>query len=45
MYGRRKKRSKPKIQKKKKSEENITKSTRNLFKLEKENEIIKDLKE
>ena len=44
MYGRRKKLSKPKIQKKK-SEENITKSTRNLFKLEKENEIIKDLKE
>ena len=44
MYGRRKKLSKPKI-KKKKSEENITKSTRNLFKLEKENEIIKDLKE
>ena len=31
--------------KKLKSEENITKSTRNLFKLEKENEIIKDLKE
>ena len=40
MHGRGKKTSKPKTQKQ--SEENIAKSIRNLFKLKKENEVIKD---
>ena len=40
MHGRGKKPSKPKTQKQ--SEENITKSIRNLFKLKKENEVIKN---